>query len=66
MTKTCTFCNTVVDDSHTGFSTMRLAVEVIRDGKKIVMASDGPHYFCDISCLNTFLILLAGDELDND
>lgn len=64
--KTCTFCGTEVPDSHNGFSTMRLAVEVHRGGKKLVMASDGPHYFCTISCLNTFLILLAGDELDND
>ena len=66
MPRSCTFCNEEIDLIHDGIHVGTVKIETHRNGKKKYMISDGEHFFCNLSCLNTWLCCLAGDELDND
>lgn len=67
MVNFCTFCNTeCCNSSNDGILVGTVSIETRNaKGKKKRMTSDGQHYFCDLSCLNTWLCLLAGDELND-
>lgn len=66
MTRKCTFCEEEVDLTHDGIQIGTVTIETHKDGKKKYFKSDGQHFFCDLSCFNTWLCCLAGAEYEDD
>jgi hypothetical protein len=58
--KKCSNCLEEHPDTYEWINVMNIS---IRCGKKEHI-DNGEHHFCSISCLNTYLYRLAGDEIE--
>lgn len=64
MSDKCSFCHDEYPDNHNWIDVGHIKIITRILKKSRVAESTGPHRFCCISCLNTYICTIGDDEYD--